>query len=104
MAAWVIWAIVAVGLAVGEIFTPGLFFLGPVALAAVLAAAVAAGGAGVRVELIGFIAAAIAALPLLRPIAPPHPHKPARLRAGNPAPVRARGVAAEPVDADGGPR
>jgi membrane protein implicated in regulation of membrane protease activity len=34
----VIWAIVAVALAVGEILTPGLFFLGPVVLAAVVAA------------------------------------------------------------------
>jgi membrane protein implicated in regulation of membrane protease activity len=32
MNAWVIWAILAVLLAVGEIFTPGLFFLGPIAL------------------------------------------------------------------------
>src|ERR687887_436211 len=31
MSAWVIWAIVAVGLAVGEILTPGLFFLRPIA-------------------------------------------------------------------------
>jgi len=30
---WVIWAIVAAVLAVGELLTPGLFFLGPVALA-----------------------------------------------------------------------
>ena len=37
MPAWAVWAIAAVLLAVGEIFTPGLFFLGPVALAAVLA-------------------------------------------------------------------
>src|SRR5438067_1850305 len=35
MPGWVIWAIVAVALAVGEIFTPGLFILGPVAVAAV---------------------------------------------------------------------
>jgi len=34
VAAWLAWAIAAVLLAVGEIFTPGLFFLGPVALAA----------------------------------------------------------------------
>ena len=32
MPAWVAWAILAVLLAVGEIFTPGLFFLGPIAL------------------------------------------------------------------------
>jgi len=102
MAAWVIWAIVAVGLAVGEIFTPGLFFLGPVALAAVLAAAVAAAGAGVGVELIVFIAAAIASLAFLRPIARRHLHMPARLRTGTSALVGARGVAIERIDVHGG--
>ena len=40
MDAWVIWLIAAGALAVGEMMTVG-FFLGPVAVAAVLAAAVA---------------------------------------------------------------
>jgi membrane protein implicated in regulation of membrane protease activity len=102
MAAWVIWAIVAVGLAIGEILTPGLFFLGPVALAAVLAAAVAAAGAGVGVALIVFIAAAIASLAFLRPIARRHLHMPARLRTGAAALVGARGLALERIDAHGG--
>src|ERR1700757_3977622 len=31
MPAWLLWTIAAVLLAVGEIFTPGMFFLGPVA-------------------------------------------------------------------------
>jgi membrane protein implicated in regulation of membrane protease activity len=102
VAAWVIWAIVAVGLAIGEILTPGLFFLGPVALAAVLAAAVAAVGAGVGVELIVFIAAAIASLAFLRPIARRHLHMPQRLRTGTSALVGARGLALERIDAHGG--
>src|ERR687888_2203241 len=102
MAAWVIWAIVAVGLAVGEILTPGLFFLGPVALAAVLAAAVAAAGAGVGVELAVFIVGAVASLAFLRPIARRHLHMPARLRTGTSALVGARGVAIERIDAHGG--
>src|SRR2546423_13012678 len=91
MAAWVIWAIVAVGLAVGEILTPGLFFLGPVALAAVLAAAVPAGWAGGGGELIRFIAPGNPALALLRAIARPPLHNPARVRAGNAAPRGGRG-------------
>src|SRR2546423_7806648 len=99
MAAWVIWAIVAVGLAIGEILTPGLFFLGPVALAAVLAAAVAAAGARVGGALIVFIAAAIASLAFLRPIARRPPHMPARPRTGTPALVGARGVALERIGA-----
>jgi len=98
----VIWAIVAVGLAIGEILTPGLFFLGPVALAAVLAAAVAAVGAGVGVELIVFIATAIASLAFLRPIARRHLHMPSRLRTGTSALVGARGLALERIDAHGG--
>ena len=102
MAAWVVWAIVAVGLAIGEILTPGLFFLGPVALAAVLAAAVAAAGAGVGVELIVFIAAAIASLAFLRPIARRHLHMPARLRTGTSALVGAKGVALDRIDVHGG--
>src|SRR5881394_927475 len=42
MAAWLAWVIAAVLLSIGEIFTPGLFFLGPVALAAVAGAVAAA--------------------------------------------------------------
>ena len=102
MAAWVIWAIVAVGLAIGEILTPGLFFLGPVALAAVLAAAVAAAGAGVGVELVVFIVAAITSLAFLRPIARRHLHMPQRLRTGTSALVGAKGVALDRIDAHGG--
>src|SRR5256885_4438914 len=51
-----IWAIAAVLLSVGEIFTPGMFFLGPVALAAVAAAVVALVGLGVVSQLVVFIA------------------------------------------------
>jgi membrane protein implicated in regulation of membrane protease activity len=102
MAAWVIWAIVAVGLAVGEILTPGLFFLGPVALAAVLAAAVAAAGAGVGLTLVVFILGAVASLAFLRPIARRHLHMPARLRTGTSALVGARGVAIDRIDVHGG--
>ncbi len=45
MPAWVIWMIAAGALAVGEIFSLS-FFLGPVAVAAVLAAVAALAGAG----------------------------------------------------------
>src|ERR671934_2665311 len=102
MSGWVVWAIVAVGLAVGEILTPGLFFLGPVALAAVLAAAIAAAGAGGGVELLVFIVAAIASLAFLRPIARRHLHMPQRLRTGTAALVGTKGVAGERLDPHGG--
>ena len=48
MEEWVWWMIAAGGLAVGEIFTMG-FFLGPVAIAAVLSAIVALLGGGLAV-------------------------------------------------------
>ena len=102
MTAWVVWAIVAVGLAVGEVLTPGLFFLGPVALAAVAAAVIAAVGAGLGVELAVFIVGSIAGLALLRPIARRHLHMPARIRTGSAALVGARAVAVERIDARGG--
>jgi len=102
VSAWVIWAIVAVGLAVGEILTPGLFFLGPVALAAVAAAVVATLGGGLGIELLVFIVAAIASLAVLRPIARRHLHMPAKLRTGTAALVGTRGLAIERIDVHGG--
>jgi membrane protein implicated in regulation of membrane protease activity len=102
MPGWVIWAIVAVLLAIGEVLTPGLFFLGPVAVAAVAAAIVAAFGLGPAVQLIVFIAGAVASLALLRPIARAHLHMPAMLRTGTAALVGAKATVLERVDADGG--
>jgi membrane protein implicated in regulation of membrane protease activity len=102
MPGWVIWAIVAVGLAIGEIFTPGLFFLGPVALAAVAAAIVAAVGAGAAVQLIVFIAGALGSLAFLRPIARAHLRVPAIVRTGTAALVGTRATVLQRVDADGG--
>jgi membrane protein implicated in regulation of membrane protease activity len=102
MPGWVLWAIASVLLAVGEIFTPGLFFLGPVALAAVVAAVVAAVGAGAAVQVIVFIVGSLASLAFLRPIARAHLHVPALLRTGTAALVGARATVLEHVDANGG--
>jgi len=102
MNAWVLWAVLAVALAVGEIFTPGLFFLGPVALAAVVAGAVALGGLGVAVQLIVFIVGTVASLAVLRPIARAHIKIPPLLRTGTAALVGARATVVQRVDADGG--
>jgi membrane protein implicated in regulation of membrane protease activity len=98
----VIWAIVAVALAVGEILTPGLFFLGPVAVAAVVVAIVAALGAGAIVQLIVFIAGAVASLAFLRPIARAHIHMPAISRTGTAALVGTKAVVLQRVDSLGG--
>jgi membrane protein implicated in regulation of membrane protease activity len=102
MPGWVIWAIVAVALGVGEILTPGLFFLGPVAIAAVVAAIVAALGAGAVIQLIVFIAGAVASLAFLRPIARAHLRMPAISRTGTAALVGTRAVVVQRVDALGG--
>jgi membrane protein implicated in regulation of membrane protease activity len=99
--AWLIWAIAAVLLAVGEIFTPGLFFLGPIALAGV-AAVVVALFAGVVAQLIVFIAGAIASVWLLRPIARRHLHLPPALRTGTAALEGTKAVVLQRVDVNGG--
>jgi len=98
---WVWWMVLAGALAVGEVFTLG-FFLGPVALAAVLAAIVALAGAGIELQLVAFVAGSIASLGLLRPIATRHLRTPARIRTGTAALVGSRAVVLERVDSDGG--
>ena len=102
MAAWLVWAIVAVALAIGEILTPGMFFLGPVALAAVAAAVAAALGGGTVAALIVFIAGAVASLAVLRPIARAHLRMPAIARTGTDALVGRKAIVVRRVDAIGG--
>jgi membrane protein implicated in regulation of membrane protease activity len=92
----------AVALAVGEILTPGMFFLGPVALGAVLAAVAALAGGAVLLQVAIFVVAATAAVGLLRPIARRHLHLPAPVRTGTAALVGARAVVLQRVDASGG--
>jgi membrane protein implicated in regulation of membrane protease activity len=98
---WVWWIIAAGGLAVGEIFTMG-FFLGPVAVAAVLAAIVSLAGGGLAASWIVFIAASLGSLVVLRPIARRHLRTPARIRTGTAALVGGPATVVERVDADGG--
>jgi membrane protein implicated in regulation of membrane protease activity len=99
---WVWWMIATGLLAVGEILTPGAFFLGPVALATLLAALVALAGAALTAQWIVFIVAAIASLGILRPIARRHIKMPARLRTGTAALVGSQAVVLERVDLDSG--
>lgn len=102
MPAWLIWAIAAVLLSVGEILTPGMFFLGPVALAAVGAAVVALLGVGVAFQLLVFIIGSIATVAFLRPIAKRHLHMPAALRTGTAALEGTKAVVLQRVDVNGG--
>ncbi len=99
---WVVWVVVAVALAVGEIFTPGLFFLGPVALAAGAAALAAALGIGAAWAAVVFILGSLASLAFLRPIARRHVHLPAISRTGTAALVGRKALVTRRVDAAGG--
>lgn len=98
---FVAWIVIAVLLAIGELLTPGLFFLGPVALAAA-AAAIAAYLAGALVSAIVFVVAALASLGLLRPIARRHLHLPAISRTGTDALVGRKAFVTRRIDAAGG--
>ena len=102
MAAWLAWAIAALLLAVGEIFTPGLFFLGPIAIAAVAAALVSLAVSAVWLQLLVFAGATLASLALLRPIARAHLRMPPALRTGTAALQGARAVVLQRVDKHGG--
>jgi membrane protein implicated in regulation of membrane protease activity len=102
MAAWLLWSIAALLLAVGEIFTPGLFFLGPVALAAVVAAVAAVAGAAVWLQLLVFAGASLASLGFLRPLARAHIHMPPALRTGTAALTGAKATVLQRVDKTGG--
>src|SRR6266508_1534641 len=92
VAGWVVWAIVAVGLALGELATPGLFFPGIVALA----------GGAAWLQLLVFIAGSLASLGILRPIARAHLRVPALTRTGTARLIGARAVVVQRVDAFGG--
>jgi membrane protein implicated in regulation of membrane protease activity len=98
---WFVWLLVAVGLAVGEIFTPGLFFLGPVALAAG-AAAIAAALSGTLAALVVFLACSALSLAFLRPIARSHLRLPQLARTGTAALVGRRAVVLRRVDSGDG--
>jgi len=98
---FVVWVVAAVLLAIGEVLTPGAFFLGPVAVAAGVAAIVALIAGGV-VSTIVFIVAALLSLAVLRPIARRHVRMPQLMRTGTDALVGRRAVVTKRVDASGG--
>jgi membrane protein implicated in regulation of membrane protease activity len=99
---WLLWVVLAVALAVGEVLTPGLFFLGPVALAAGAAAVAALLGAGTVGALVVFIVCSLASLAFLRPVARRHVRLPAISRTGTDALIGRKAVVTRKVDAVGG--
>jgi membrane protein implicated in regulation of membrane protease activity len=98
---WVLWMIAAGLLAVGEIATVG-FFLGPIAVAATLAAVVALAGVGLAAQWIVFIVASLGSLLVLRPIARRHLRTPPSIRTGTAALVGGRATVVDRVDGNGG--
>jgi membrane protein implicated in regulation of membrane protease activity len=84
-----------------EIFSLTLLF-GPLAVAALVAALVAAIGLGVVVQLAVFAIAAVATLVVVRPLARAHLRTPAHVRTGTAALVGATAVVLERVDGGGG--
>ena len=98
---WGWWLIAAAALAGGEVLTTS-FFLGPLALAAVLATLVALAGDSVALEVAAFVAGSIASLAIVRPIAKRHLHTPPQIRTGTAALVGKAAVVLERVDAHSG--
>jgi membrane protein implicated in regulation of membrane protease activity len=100
--AWAIWALAAAALAIGEVFTPGLFFLGPLAVAALAAAILASTlGSGVA-ALLAFVVASVVSIVLLRPFARRHIRLPAISRTGTAALIGKKALVLEQVDGSGG--
>ncbi len=98
---WVIWLIVAAVFAAGEIATIG-FFLAPFAGGALVAALVAAIGAGAFAAWAAFLVASIALLLALRPGARRHLRQPGKLRTGTAALVGRQATVVERVGVDAG--
>jgi membrane protein implicated in regulation of membrane protease activity len=98
---WVVWTLLAVALAFGELVTTA-FILGPVAIAALAAAIVAALGGGTALQLIVFIVGSLATVAAVRPVAKRHLRLPPAVRTGTDALVGTKAVVLQRVDQDGG--
>ena len=98
---WLLWLIAAAGMAVGEILTLG-FFLGPIAVAALVASGVALAGGALVLQWIVVILVAVSSVAILRPVAKRHLRTPAKLRTGVAALVGKPALVIERVDAHGG--
>jgi membrane protein implicated in regulation of membrane protease activity len=101
MSDWVIWMVAAAALAGGEMLTLSLF-LGPLALAAILAALVALGGGSVELQVAAFVAGSVASLAIVRPVARRHLRAPPHTRTGAAALIGQTATVLERVDRDRG--
>jgi membrane protein implicated in regulation of membrane protease activity len=101
MDSWLIWILIAVILAAGEVMSLS-FYLAPFALGALLAAIVQAGGAGAAAAMLVFLASAGLLLAFVRPIARRHLRTPPQLRTGTAALIGRDAIVTKRIDGDGG--
>jgi membrane protein implicated in regulation of membrane protease activity len=101
MDAWVVWLVAAVVLGIGEMHQ-GAFYLGPFALAALLAAILSFAGVGVGLSAVAFIVAAVAVFVMLRPLVQRHRRLPPSLRTGASALIGRRALVLERIANDEG--
>jgi membrane protein implicated in regulation of membrane protease activity len=101
MDSWVIWILVAVAFGVGEVLTTS-FVLAPFGVGALLAALVAAVGAGAVASWAVFLLVSLLVLWVVRPIARAHMRTPAQLRTGTAALVGQRAIVLERIANDEG--
>jgi membrane protein implicated in regulation of membrane protease activity len=101
MPAWAIWMIVAAALVGVEVFSL-TFLFGPLAVAALAAAVIAAVGLGAGFQIAVFAGLAVASLAILRPIAVRHIRTAIPARTGTAALVGQSGVVLERIDMNGG--
>jgi membrane protein implicated in regulation of membrane protease activity len=96
MDAWVVWVIVAVIFALGEISTLS-FYLAPFSVGAFAAAGASAAGGGTVVPWLVFFAVSLIALAIVRPIAREHRRTPGLLRTGTAALVGRPGLVVQEI-------
>ena len=101
MDAWLIWILLAVILAAGEVVSLS-FYLAPFALGALLAAIVQGIGASGVAAAIVFIVSSGLLLGFVRPVARRHLHTPPQLRTGTAALIGRPAIVTQRVDAHGG--
>ena len=99
---WLIWALLSTVRAIGELTSPGFFFLPTLALGAISAALSGLLGLGLALQLVLFVAVSSASLVLLRPLARRHLRIPSAIRTGSAAVVGKRAIVVARVDAQGG--
>src|SRR3954467_15355320 len=101
MEPWVIWAIAAVVLAIGEMATLG-FFLAPFAGGAAVAALLSALGAGATIEWAAFLVVSVVLLAALRPIARDHQRSRGKIKMNTAALVGQTAMVVERIANDEG--